>query len=104
MWCYDKIQVQFTSDECKGIQSGSYILKSTLENGADSIATQVMEGYNIYNHELEMYGTIFPRYRSILADIGYREDLVPRVVIIDYDHRIIFFEDLKARDFQNTLN
>ncbi|CAD7091876.1 unnamed protein product [Hermetia illucens] len=94
-----RVRVQFTSDECKGIQSGSYVLKSTLEDAADSIATNVMEEYNIYNHELEMYGTIFPKFRDILATIGYREDLVPRTVTIDYDHKSIFFEDLTARGF-----
>ncbi|CAD7091875.1 unnamed protein product [Hermetia illucens] len=95
-----RIRVKFTRDECKGIQSGSYILKSTFEDEADTITVHVMEGYNVYNHELEMYGTIFPKLRSILENIDYREDLVPRTVTIDLDHKSIFFEDLTARGFQ----
>ncbi|CAD7091874.1 unnamed protein product [Hermetia illucens] len=95
-----RIRVQFTSDKCKGIQSGSYILKSVFEDEADIITANVIEGYNVYSHEMEIYGTIFPKYREILENIGYTEDLAPRAVNLDYEHKCIFFEDLNALGFQ----
>ncbi|CAD7093803.1 unnamed protein product [Hermetia illucens] len=95
-----RISVEYKSNSSKDIQSGSYILKATLNSESSCKVKAAFDSYGTYDHEIEMYHTQFPKIRDVLNKIGYCKDLVPKTVKIDHEHQSIFLEDLSAMGYK----
>lgn len=92
-----RVRVKYTNPGQRNLQSGSFLIKSNVEN--DEYTSGKLSDCDVFSREMEIYSKIIPKLRKILQSKDLDEELVPRIIDIDYAHDSIMFEDLTARSF-----
>ncbi|XP_037817353.1 uncharacterized protein LOC119607483 [Lucilia sericata] len=74
-----------------------FIVKSTYEN--NPYLFSVLEQYDVYNTEKQMYEMVFPQLQKMLEAICDSDQLCAKTIYVDYERDAIIFEDLAVRDY-----
>ena len=93
-----RMQVTFQLSSSKQSTTENYIVKTTHEG--DPYITSIMQHYDIYNTEMNMYEKVLPQLTKMLQNIGDNDKLFADTVHVDYANSAIIFEDLAVSQFE----
>lgn len=79
------------------IQTHSYIVKTSFEG--DEFSSKIMEPYDIFNREIEIYEQVLPKFKALLKEIGDPEQIFAETVTVDRNKSAMVFEDLNEKNF-----
>lgn len=82
------------------IQTISFLVKSSYEG--NPVLTKVLELYDAFNTEMQMYENVMPQLTQILQYHGYKEQLCAKTLYVDYKKNIIIIEDLSVLSYLTT--
>lgn len=91
-----RIKAEFKTSS-GGQRSGAYILKTSFEG--DEFSRKMMEPYDIFNREIEIYEDILPKLKLLLNEISDEEQIFAETMAVDSEKSSLLFEDLNEREF-----
>ncbi|XP_055923413.1 uncharacterized protein LOC129953901 [Eupeodes corollae] len=92
-----RVAVQYKMGSDQEPRTGSYIVKSSFEG--DDFANELMEQYDIYTREMEIYDKIIPKLNALLEEIGDPDKMFPQTIAVEFERSAIVFEDLSQRQY-----
>ncbi|XP_023305294.2 uncharacterized protein LOC111687110 [Lucilia cuprina] len=92
-----RVKVSYKIGREKVSNQMHFIVKSTYEN--NPYLFSVLEQYDVYNTEKQMYELVFPQLQKMLEAIGDSDQLCAKTIHVDYEHDAIIFEDLAVLNY-----
>ncbi|XP_022218899.2 uncharacterized protein LOC111071718 [Drosophila obscura] len=78
-------------------QLQNLIVKTAIDD--DELSKELMEPYDIFNREMNIYEEVLPKLNDLLKEIDDSEPLFPTAIYVDRERTAIVFEDLSVAGY-----
>lgn len=93
-----RARVEFTlSKQSENILKQNLIVKTAIDD--DELTKELMEPYDIFNREMNLYEEVLPKLTELLKETDGFEPLFPTAVFVDRERSAIIFEDLSVANY-----